>query len=294
MSQAVQKSLERLEGLLGPDAVITGRAERFAVSTDLWPRHLLRWRSGGPRITPVAVIEPTSIEALVAVVKEARKVGYELVPYGAGSSVVGGATPEPGQVVVDLKRLDSIRAVDTERWMVHAEAGVNGEVLDRELKRQGWTQGHYPSSIYCSTVGGWIAARGAGQFSSRYGKIEDQVLGARVVTGQGKILEFEPNVMRSHELDQWIGNEGRMGFWVDAWMRIRPLPEERAWDAFDFPDLKQPSPAHAHGLRQASRRRYFESTTRSIRFFIKMRTTVKQKAIKGRAAWLGWGRISRS
>ena len=238
MSQAVQKSLERLEGLLGPDAVITGRAERFAVSTDLWPRHLLRWRSGGPRITPAAVIEPTSIEALVAVVKEARKVGYELVPYGAGSSVVGGATPEPGQVVVDLKRLDSIRAVDTERWMVHAEAGVNGEVLDRELKRQGWTQGHYPSSIYCSTVGGWIAARGAGQFSSRYGKIEDQVLGARVVTGQGKILEFEPNVMRSHELDQWIGNEGRMGFWVDAWMRIRPLPEERAWDAFDFPDLK--------------------------------------------------------
>ena len=93
MSQAVQKSLERLEGLLGPDAVITGRAERFAVSTDLWPRHLLRWRSGGPRITPAAVIEPTSIEALVAVVKEARKVGYELVPYGAGSSVVGGATP---------------------------------------------------------------------------------------------------------------------------------------------------------------------------------------------------------
>ena len=86
------------------------------------------------------MIEPTSIEALVAVVKEARKVGYELVPYGAGSSVVGGATPEPGQVVVDLKRLDSIRAVDTERWMVHAEAGVNGEVLDRELKRQGWTK----------------------------------------------------------------------------------------------------------------------------------------------------------
>ena len=238
MSQAVQKSIERLKGLLGSDAVIEGRAERFAVSTDLWPRHLLRWRSGGPRITPIAVIEPTSIDALVAVVKEARKVGYELVPYGAGSSVVGGATPEAGQVVVDLKRLDQIRSVDTDRWMVHAEAGVNGEVLDRELKRQGWTQGHYPSSIFCSTVGGWIAARGAGQFSSRYGKIEDQVLGARIVTGQGKILEFEPNVMRSHELDQWIGNEGRMGFWVDAWMRIRPLPEERAWDSFDFPDLQ--------------------------------------------------------
>lgn len=238
MSQAVQKSIKRLEALLGPDAVIQGRAERFAVSTDLWPRHLLRWRSGGPRITPLAVIEPTSIDALVAVVKEARKVGYELVPYGAGSSVVGGATPEPGQVVVDLKRLDKILKVDTDRWMIHAEAGVNGEVLDRELKRQGWTQGHYPSSIWCSTVGGWIAARGAGQFSSRYGKIEDMVLGARIVTGQGKILEFEPNVMRSHELDQWIGNEGRMGFWVDAWMRIRPLPEERAWDAFDFPDLK--------------------------------------------------------
>ena len=108
MSQAVQKSLKRLEALLGSDSVIQGRAERFAVSTDLWPRHLLRWRSGGPRITPLAVIEPTSIDALVAVVKEARKVGYELVPYGAGSSVVGGATPEPGQVVVDLKRLDKI------------------------------------------------------------------------------------------------------------------------------------------------------------------------------------------
>ena len=76
-----------------------------------------------------------------------------------------------------------------------------------------------------------------------------------------------------------------MGFWVDAWMRIRPLPEER--DAFDFPDLKTALASDAHGLRQASRCRYFESTTRSIRFFIKTRT-IKQKAIKGRRlAWLG-------
>ena len=145
MSDAAAAALARR---LPQGRVSIDDADRLAASMDLWPRHVLRLREGGTAEIPRAVVWPATLEEVQITIGAARELGLGLVPYAGGSSVVGGATPEPDQVVLDLKRLDRIRAVDTERLFVTCEAGVLGELLDRELGRHGLTVGHFPSSMY--------------------------------------------------------------------------------------------------------------------------------------------------
>ncbi len=231
-------SLEReLAGVLPAGAISVVPADLVAVSMDLWPRHVLGLQKKRLPALPAAVVWPESAEEVVRLFAWARRTGTRLVPYGAGSSVVGGASPEPGAVVVDTKRLQKIGPVDVEGRMVSAEAGVLGEVFERTLNKHGLTQGHFPSSIYCTTVGGWIAARGAGQMSSRYGKIEDLVLGGLCVLADGTVLRARPTPHRAVRLDELVGNEGTTGLWLEATLRVHPLPRRRAWRGLSFPSI---------------------------------------------------------
>lgn len=186
---------------------------------------------------PAAVVWPSSVTELQAIVMCARQSGLRLMPYGAGSSVVGGAMASPHQVVVDLKRLSRVLSIDAGACTATAQVGIMGELFERQLARQGFTQGHFPSSIYCSTLGGWIAARGAGQMSSRYGKIEDQVVGGEVVLGDGSIVRQAVSPLQTDLFNALIGSEGTLGFWSEASVRIHPQPQKRIFRAFDFPDL---------------------------------------------------------
>jgi alkyldihydroxyacetonephosphate synthase len=171
------------------------------------------------------------------VVVRCAELGISLVPYGAGSSVVGGATSAQGQVVLDFKRMNRVGGIDPKAQVVRAEAGVMGERLERQLVRAGFTQGHFPSSMYCTSVGGWIAARSAGQMSSRFGKIEDQVVGGRVVLGDGRCVQQGVLPGRFGALASLVGAEGTLGLWTEATMRIHPLPEARHFHGFWFPTL---------------------------------------------------------
>ena len=107
-----------------------------------------------------------------------------------------------------------LRAVHGDELICDVEAGLNGERFERELERRGYTFGHFPSSIYCSTVGGWLATRAAGQLSTKYGKVEDRVAGLTVVTGRGEVIETDgPNrALRGPNWSQLIlGSEGTLG-----------------------------------------------------------------------------------
>src|SRR5213076_2147994 len=161
-----------------------------AASRDAWPRHLIE-EARGPqtRPEPSLVVWPEHPEQLEAIVAVARREGISLVPYGAGSGVCGAVKPSAGSMVVDTKRLTRMHVARDEGF-VEVEAGVLCIDLETALERQGLTVGHYPSSILCSTVGGWLAARGAGQCSSRYGKIEDMVRSADCVLGTGDAVRF--------------------------------------------------------------------------------------------------------
>lgn len=234
MSAVLADGLERdLRRLLGRAAVRSDVATRAAYARDLWPRTTLRAHRGG-RLPdgPRVVCWPEDAEQVSRLYAYATRHGVPLIPYGAGSGVCGGVVAvDGGSITIDLKRLDAI--APEVRWRtVDAGAGVIGELLERRLAAEGLTLGHFPSSIYCSTVGGWLAARSAGQLSTRYGKIEDMVLGAEAVLPDGRQVTLERDPDRWDQaplLPLVVGSEGTLGCITRATLRTHPAPARRGF-----------------------------------------------------------------
>ncbi len=192
----------------------------------------------------------------------ARRHRLAVVPFGAGSGVCGGTVALRGGIALDLKRLERVGRVDRDRLCVDVEAGVIGEVLERNLNAQGFTLGHFPSSIYMSTLGGWLAARSAGQLSNRYGKIEDMALSVRAVTGAGELLVTPERPSRATVdlMPLLVGSEGTLCVFTGARLRVHPKPEARRFRGFKFKTVQQGLQAIRHlffaGLRPAVVRLY--------------------------------------
>ena len=215
--------------------ISTTAPDRVAYARDLWPRGLIGVAGGDPAPQPPdAVVWPTSTEEVAEIVRAAQASGTPIVPFGAGSGVCGGTLPIRGGLVVDLKRMRSLVELDERAGAATFEAGIVGEHLEHELNRRGWTLGHFPSSIMCSTFGGWLAARSAGQLSTKYGKIEDMVRRLTFVDGTGEVRELESAA--SPDLVQLIvGSEGTLGIITRATCTVRPLPEVRLYRGWAFP-----------------------------------------------------------
>lgn len=214
-----------LARIVGEGSVSSTPADKLAYSRDMWPRALLRLRAGHPSETPPqAVVWPGTVAEVQAIARFASQRGLPLVPFGAGSGVCGGIRPSHDTIVVDLKRLDRIRRLDPEALVIEAECGLIGQHLEDRLGRAGLTLGHFPSSIYCSSLGGWLAGRSAGQCSSRYGKIEDMVLGLEAVGAGGELLDTGdgPEGVRLAQL--LVGSEGILAFLTSARLRLHPAP----------------------------------------------------------------------
>jgi alkyldihydroxyacetonephosphate synthase len=206
-----------------------------ASARDAWPRHLVAEASAPtPRPEPELLVWPERVEQLSQLVEFARAHGATLVPYGAGSGVCGAVSPSGRCIVVDTKRLTRFRVLPDE-GVVEVQAGLLGVDLEAALARQGYTAGHFPSSLLCSTVGGWIAARGAGQCSSRYGKIEDMVESAHCVLGRGEQVTLRRRPGGPNPLALMIGSEGTLGFVSSARLRLHPAPRHRVFAAFRLP-----------------------------------------------------------
>ncbi len=231
--------LDALAEVVGQDHLSVTEVDRTTYSTDMWPRTQI-WRlQGDPgRHLPDAIVQPASEDEVAALVRTCARLGVPLVPYGGGSGVCGGTIPTHGGVVVDLKRLGRIAPIDPASGVVRAQAGVYGEVLERTLQAKGLTLGHFPSSIYCSTVGGWVATRSAGQFSSRYGKIEDMVLEARFIDGTGTLRTTGDTAGRLPLLPLLVGSEGLLGILTEATLRVHERPEHTAYRGFEAPNVR--------------------------------------------------------
>jgi alkyldihydroxyacetonephosphate synthase len=264
--------------VVGTTRVSTAAADRLAAARDLWPRALLGVRFGNPAPEPPAlVVWPETPKQVVAVVRWAmeRKVG--LVPYGGGSGLCGGAMPFRDQVVVDLKRLKRIEWIHAEDHLVRVQAGMLGYLFERELGRHGLTLGHFPSSIFCSTVGGWVAARSAGQLSSKYGNIEDMVASLQVVTGNGDLWETRPHPASGLGPDPthlFVGCEGTLGIITAATLRVRRKPPVEKYCGYAFSRMSAGMEAMRRvmqrGLRPAVMRLYDEFDTFLVRSSVDM------------------------
>lgn len=220
--------VEKVKSFLG-ERVSVEAADLISYSRDYWPISLQWILRGELPALPDVIVWPETTEEVSRVVRVANELGIPVYPYGGGSGVLGAAVPERGGVVVDLKRMRGLQLYE-EDMIVEAEAGVNGYYLESYLNSRGCTLGHIPQSLYPSTVGGWIATKATGQFSTKYGGIEDMLLGLEVVLPTGEVARVEPHPRSAVGPDLrglFVGSEGTLGVVTRVWLKVHPYPEER-------------------------------------------------------------------
>jgi alkyldihydroxyacetonephosphate synthase len=186
------------------------------------------------------VVRPSSTAQVSAVLAACTAAVVPVTPMAGRSGVCGGSIPVYGGVSLDLTGLDGIVRVDEISLTADVRAGMFGPDLETALGQvgSGYTLGHWPQSMDLSTLGGWLACRGAGQYSTRYGKIEDMVIGLEVVLADGRIVHTEghgPRAATGPNLTQlFVGSEGTLGVITEARLRIHPLPPAQQRRAFGF------------------------------------------------------------
>jgi alkyldihydroxyacetonephosphate synthase len=214
------------------DEQSTARASR-----DWWPLALHWSLAGEVPCRAAAVVRPATTGQVAAIASLCHREHLPLTITAGRSGVSGGAVPAFGGVVVDLTGLHGVHAVDRDSGVVEVAAGTFGADLEAELADDGLSVGHFPQSFDLATVGGWVACRGAGQYSTRYGKIEDLVVGLEVVLADGRIVRTggAPAAAVGPDLNQlFIGSEGTLGIVTRAWLRTHPAPPAERRAAYHF------------------------------------------------------------
>jgi len=206
---------------------------------DMWPLAIMEERAGDapPR---VLVVRPTSRDQVAAILRWAAANNVAVSPLGGGSGVCGALAPATGEVALDMSSFDRIFEIDETNLMCRCEAGVNGYALEQKLNERGLTLGHYPSSLPGTTVGGLISTRSSGQESTRYGSIEDMVIGLAVILPDGTFAAPRPGPRSAagpalHQL--FAGAEGGLGVVLGAVLRVHRLPEATVGRGYAFGEL---------------------------------------------------------
>ena len=218
----------------------TDAEDRAKHGRDWWPLSL-SWslQNQVPQI-PFAVCRPKTTQEVSKLLAYCNVNSIPVTPSAGRSGVCGAAIPLAGGVALDMTAMQGIESVDEISGVVEALAGTFGPDVEEGARKHGLTIGHYPQSVAISTVGGWVACRGAGQYSTRYGKIEDMVHALEVVLADGTIVHTggAPAGAVGPDISQLIlGSEGTLGVITRVWLRAHPLPEVERRGAYVFANL---------------------------------------------------------
>ena len=233
-------AIEKIKSIMGPQNVSTDEIDKVVYSKDyqlIGTRWNMEGKIGGE---PLCIVFPDTIQQISELLKFANEHDIPVIPFGEGSGVVGGATPIYGGIIVDMKKFLKFE-INKENLTVTVGVGMNGWTFERLLNEQGYTMGHVPQSIRASTVGGWIAHRAAGQFSTKYGKIEDMFMACQAVLPTGEIINSKvyPRASVGPMVDRlFLSSEGTLGIVTEATFKIWPYPEKRGLVAFAFPTMQ--------------------------------------------------------
>ncbi|MQY07829.1 FAD-binding oxidoreductase [Actinomadura macrotermitis] len=234
-------ALAAIEGLVGAGHVRTDAEARVRHTRGKSTPDLLRIRAGETADAPDAVVLPASHEEILAVLEACAAHGVAVVPFGGGTSVVGGLAPEgvTAFVALDLRRLDALVSVDEVSRTAVLQAGLRAPRAEELLRERGYTLGHFPQSFEWATIGGFAAARSSGQASAGYGRFDDMVVGLTAATPAGTLdLGRAPKSAAGPDLRQLVlGSEGAFGVITSVTVRIRPVPEAAAYEGWRFPDF---------------------------------------------------------
>lgn len=221
--------------------VVTDERTVADASRDWWPL-ALHWALDGKVPKRAALLaRPTTTAEVADVVVVCNEALVPITPVAGRSGVCGATVPVFGGVLLDTTGLDRIGTVDATSGVVEAGAGMFGPELERSLcDEHALSVGHFPQSFDLSTVGGWVACRGAGQYSTRYGKIDDMVVGLEVVLADGRVIRTggSPAAAVGPDLDQlFVGSEGTLGVITRVWLRAHPVPVAERRAAYHVPAL---------------------------------------------------------
>jgi len=232
-----------LREIVGAEGVRDDHAERVVHAAGKGYPDLVRLRAGRPEGAPDAVIRPTDHEQLRAVLDRCAQHSVAVVPWGGGTSVVGGVAPLRGEhaavIALDMARMARVLELDRISRTVTVQAGIRAPALERALAPSGFTLGHFPQSFQFVSLGGCAATRSAGQASSGYGRIEQLMLGLRFAAPAGDFdLAAVPASAAGPELRRLlIGSEGTLGVIDELTLRLRPAPRERVYEGVFFADF---------------------------------------------------------
>ena len=270
--------LDRLSTVCKVDVDDAARTEH---GRDWWPL-ALRWAlCDEVPARPAVVVRPTTAAEVADVVAACNEARVPVTAAGGRSGVSGGSVPVFGGVSLDLCGLAGVVAVDDPSLLVTVRAGTNGAALDAELRAaHGLTLGHRPQSIALSTVGGWLACRSAGQYSTRYGKVEDMVVDLEVALADGRLIRTGapgPRSATGPDLSQvFVGSEGTLGVITEAVLRAAPVAPAQRRAAFGFASFAEGLDACRRILRRGA-------TPAVLRLYDEIESA-RALAVDGRAA----------
>ncbi len=225
------------------DLFTDDRHERVVHALGKAYRDVVRGFRGEFENPPDLVALPRDESEIEVVLSWAEAEGAAVVPFGGGTSVVGGVEGrdlgERPLVSLDLRRLDRVLEVDATSLSARIQAGATGPGLEDQLREHGLTLRHFPQSFEYSTLGGWVATRAGGHFATLYTHIDDLVESVRAITPRGNWESRRlPGSGAGPSPDRaLIGSEGVLGVIAEAWVRVRPRPRFKVSCAVEFGDF---------------------------------------------------------
>ncbi len=234
-----------LEAAVGAEHVLDDHDTRVSRAAGRSYPDLVRLRAGRLDHAPDAVVRPADAGQVAAVIAACALAGVAVVPFGGGTSVVGGVDAVRGRhaaaIALDLGRLDRVLDLDPVSLTARVEPGLMGPELERRLGTEGLTLGHYPQSFEFSSVGGWVATRSAGQASTGIGRIDELVQAVSCATPAGTLDTRDvPASGAGPSLRELVvGSEGVLGVITAATLRVREAPLARRYEAWSVGTFAQ-------------------------------------------------------
>lgn len=246
------------------DEVLMSEADVITWTRDWWAGSMIAETQGAPATSKGVIVRVSTVEQIQDVMRLASESAIPVTVSAGRSNVTGAALPLRGGIVLDVCELNKFIDFDPQSQIVEVEAGMFGDVFEQIIQKEhGMTMGHWPSSFGISTVGGWVACRGAGQLSTRYGKIEDMVFGMDVVLADGRLITvggYARSAIGPDLQQMFIGSEGTLGVIVRVRLKLHRLPDYGraiAWGFSSFASgLEACREILQHGANPAALRLY--------------------------------------
>jgi len=242
-SQLTASHREALAAIVGPNHCRVGNRDRLLHAGGKSTLDLLRRKDSGVQDAPDAVLLPGCDDEVAEILRYCSRHGVAVVPFGGGTSVVGGVDPLRGDfdavVSLDLRRFDQLLDFDEVSGEAEFGAGVTGPRAEQLLGEHGFSLGHFPQSFEFASLGGYAATRSSGQDSAGYGRFDDMIRGLRAITPVGVLdLGRAPQSAAGPDLRELIiGSEGVFGIITRVRVRVHPAPQTTRYEAWSFPDF---------------------------------------------------------